>query len=117
MFYDRYIELCQQNNEKPYKLAVKLGAKSNSVVAQWKKGSAPRAELLHKIAEYFGVTVGYLLAGEPDTKEQPVLGKNEPEDEETIELREIWESSNQEDRDFLIATARMLKARRKNNES
>lgn len=64
MFYDRYVDLCKRNNEKPYVLAVKLGAKSNSVVAQWKKGSAPRAELLQKIAEYFGVSVGYLLTGE-----------------------------------------------------
>lgn len=118
MFYDRYMELCQRNDEKPYALAVELGAKSNSVVAQWKKGSAPRADMLQKIADHFGVTVGFLLTGESNTNELPAFVESgEVEDEETIELLEIWGSSNQEDKDFLIATARMLKARRKNDES
>ena len=33
-------------------------------------------------------------------------------DEETIELREIWNSADQEEREALLAMAKMLKARR-----
>lgn len=70
MFYEIYERLCLENNEKPYQLPIKLGAKSNSVVAQWQKGSVPRATMLQKIADYFHVSVEYLL-GESDKKENP----------------------------------------------
>ena len=63
MFYERYIALCSKAGEKPYSVAKKLGL-GNSNVAQWKKGSTPRPEVLSKIAEYLGVTVEYLLTGE-----------------------------------------------------
>ena len=41
---------------------------SSSNVSQWKKGSTPRPEVIEKIADYFGVSIGYLLTGE---KEDP----------------------------------------------
>lgn len=68
MFYDVYKELCTIHGEKPYKLPLKLGAKSNSMVAQWAKGSLPRPEMLQKIAEYFDVPVSYLMFGKTDEK-------------------------------------------------
>lgn len=60
MFYDRYIALCVTSGEKPYSVAKNLGL-SNSNVAQWKKGSTPRKEVLQRIAEYFNVSVAYLM--------------------------------------------------------
>ena len=69
MFYDIYIRLCEENGEKPYSLPIKLGARSNSVVAQWRAGSIPRTEMLNKIADYFNVSVGYLLGYEDEKKE------------------------------------------------
>ena len=68
MFYAIYKKLCDENGEKPYQLPMKLGAKSNSMVAQWKKGSLPRPEMLQKIADHFHVSVGYLVDGETDIK-------------------------------------------------
>lgn len=70
MFYDRYIALCVTSNEKPYSVAKKLGL-SNSNVAQWKKGSTPRKEVLQRIAEYFNVSIAYLMGLEelPSTLE------------------------------------------------
>lgn len=64
MFYDVYCKLCEEHGEKPFSLPLKLGMKSNSAVAQWKTGSVPRPSMLQKIADYFGVTVGFLLDGE-----------------------------------------------------
>lgn len=62
MFYDVYMRLCEENNEKPYALVLKLGAKNNSIVANWKKlGSIPRPDFLQKIADYFGVSMAYIL--------------------------------------------------------
>lgn len=66
VFYDVYCELCRENGEKPYSLPLKLGMKSNSAVTQWKNGSIPRMPMLKKIADYFGVTVGYLMGADED---------------------------------------------------
>lgn len=67
MFYDRFISLCNQKGIKPTPLVVSMGL-SSSNVSQWKKGSTPRPEVIEKIADYFGVSIGYLLTGE---KEDP----------------------------------------------
>ncbi len=79
MFYDQYLDLCNKKGEKPYAVARKLGSKSNSVVAQWQKGSTPRPDMLQKIADYFGVDVTYLMGY--GQKEQPT-----PESELNEEL-------------------------------
>lgn len=70
MFFETYKKLCEEHGEKPYSLPVKLGAKSNSIVAQWKNGSLPRPEMLQRIADYFEVSVGHLIDGE-EKKEKP----------------------------------------------
>ena len=74
VFYDVYCKLCQENGEKPFSLPIKLGMKSNSAVAQWKNGSIPRKQMLEKIADYFGVTVGYLLDGGEEKSPPPDNG-------------------------------------------
>lgn len=74
MFYDRFIELCNQKNIKPTPLVVGMGL-SSSNVSQWKKGSTPRPEVLAKLADYFGVSVEYLLTGEQ--KEKPPVNNRE----------------------------------------
>ena len=68
MFYERYLELCEKTGERPYSLVLKLGAKSNSIVGQWKKGSSPRPEMLKKIADFFSVSVSYLMGLEENEK-------------------------------------------------
>lgn len=73
MFYDRYIELCQKRGKKPYTVAKELGL-TNSNVAQWKKGSTPRPDVLQKIANYFGVKVSYFFEDSEEQKEGPPHG-------------------------------------------
>lgn len=68
MFYDRFIDLCNKKGVKPTPLVVELGL-SSSNASQWKKGSTPRPDILQKIADYFDVTVGYLVGSEE--KENP----------------------------------------------
>lgn len=72
MFYERFIELCNEKGVKPTPLVVELGL-SSSNASQWKKGSIPRPEILQKIADYFEVTVGYLVGHENEKK--PALPK------------------------------------------
>lgn len=78
MFYEIYEKLCAENGEKPYQLPLKLGAKSNSVVAQWKHGSTPRGAMLHKIASHFNVSVEYLLTGETEKAPTRTDGRELP---------------------------------------
>lgn len=71
MFYDRFIELCKMKEIKPTPLVVGMGL-SSSNVSQWKKGSTPRAEVVAKLADYFGVSVEYMMGGTDEIKPDTV---------------------------------------------
>lgn len=64
MFYDVYCALCAQKNLTPSGAAAKIGFNRASVTVWKTKGSAPRQELLVKIADYFEVSTDYLLGKE-----------------------------------------------------
>jgi transcriptional regulator with XRE-family HTH domain len=86
----------------------------------WNTGKTnPSMKNLKIIAEYLGVSVADLL---PDKELVPQEGikkdpipKDEAEDSETAELREIWSSADENERRDLLEMARMLKSRRKQN--
>lgn len=63
LFYDRFIELCKEKGVKPSVVAKEIGL-SNAAPTYWKNGSTPKSSTIQAIADYFGVTVGYLLGGE-----------------------------------------------------
>ena len=64
-FFDIYSMLCNQNGKSPHSVAKELGISSGSVT-WWKQGKIPHAPTLKKIADYFGVTVEYLLGKETE---------------------------------------------------
>lgn len=72
MFYDLYVSLCKREQKKPYAVAKEIGL-TNSNVAQWKKGSTPRPEVIKRIADYFDVSVEFLLG----QKEKPSADSRE----------------------------------------
>ena len=64
-FYDIFESLCTENGVTPTQVARDNGIKQ-SVVAMWKKrDSTPKAETVQKLADYFGVSVDYLLGLRP----------------------------------------------------
>lgn len=78
MFWNVFSELCSKANKKPNAVCKELGF-SNATATHWKNGKKPGAISLEKIAEYFDVSVDYLL-GSADKKqaaleEQPVSPK------------------------------------------
>lgn len=91
---------------------------SSGVYSQWNtRRTKPRKSKLPAIAEYLGVSVADLLPDEdPSTgiKKDPIP-KDEVEDSETAELRDIWSSADENERRDLLEMARMLKNRRKQN--
>ncbi|MBR2312177.1 MAG: helix-turn-helix transcriptional regulator [Clostridia bacterium] len=79
MFWENYVQLCNQNKVSPNAVAQKLGF-STGTVTWWKKGRQPRSTALQKIADYFNVSVDYLLGKEkkpsaPEGTED--MGENE----------------------------------------
>jgi repressor LexA len=63
MFWENFFELCKKNNLKPLRVVKDIGIASGSIT-KWKNGSIPNSRSLTKIADYFGVSVEYLLGKE-----------------------------------------------------
>lgn len=91
---------------------------SSGVYSQWNtRRTKPRNSKLPAIAEYLGVSVSDLLPDKDPSagiKKYPIP-KDEAEDSETAELRDIWSSADENERRDLLKMARMLKSRRKQN--
>lgn len=91
---------------------------SSGVYSQWNtRRTKPRKSKLPAIAEYLGVSVADLLPEDDPSagiKKDPIP-KDEAEDSETAELRDIWSSADENERRDLLKMARMLKSRRKQN--
>lgn len=70
MFYDTFLRLCNLRNIAPTVAAVEIGFQK-SVVTRWKNGVTPRDANLRKVAEYFDVSVDYLLGNEEQKETSP----------------------------------------------
>ena len=74
MFYDRFIELCNNAGVTPAKVADTIGL-NKSTMYMWKKqGTTPKYDTLQKLAEYFSVSVNHLL-GVEDFPYEEQMGK------------------------------------------
>ena len=60
-FWERFYKLCLEHGTKPNPVCKQLGF-SNATATHWKAGQLPGLASLKKIAEYFNVSVDYLLA-------------------------------------------------------
>lgn len=57
--YEKYIKLRNEKGVTDYRVSVETGI-TKSTFTDWKNGrSEPKLDKLKKIAEYFGVEVGY----------------------------------------------------------
>ena len=62
--YDIFEKLCEERNVTPYRVCKETGL-TTSTISNWKAGRyTPKQDKMKKIAEYFGVTVDYLMKGE-----------------------------------------------------
>lgn len=80
MFWKIFFSLCKSKEKSPNGVARELGIASGTVTA-WKNGKVPHHGTLVKLADYFGVTVDYLLGNE---KEKPTLAGELSEAEKMI---------------------------------
>lgn len=68
MFYDKFLELCNQKNKAPSIVADELGF-ARSSITKWKSGATLRSANLKRVADYFGVPVSYFSEETPEEKE------------------------------------------------
>ena len=105
---DNIRAICAQKGTSLKQIEKELGI-GNGVIARWetKKGSPPYDRIIAR-AEHLNVPVSE-LTGEFEEKEKLTISED---DELDIELKEIWATADQEEREALLAMAKMLKARR-----
>lgn len=131
--YERIESLRKSTGLSQGKLEKELGF-SNGSVSKWKT-STPTPERLQKLADFFGVTVDYLMNGKEETPEEkkPTLSNNEElnvindvdeimkriRNNETVVLRfngEDYSRDEDEDkllRDSLLSLCRAAKIKKK----
>lgn len=76
MYYENFEMLCNRDNVKPSQVSKATGI-STATLTNWKKGNyTPKQDKLQLIADYFRVTLDYLVTGkekEPPFPEQADL--------------------------------------------
>ena len=109
MFYDLFAELCNRKGVRPSRACIDMGL-SRSLASKWKStGENPRADVLPKIAEYFNVSVSYLLGEE---KEKPTLS-GEQISEARKQLDADLDDMSDEELLFLMSKIKAIKDMRK----
>lgn len=82
--YKVFETLLSTHGVSAYQVAKATGISTGSL-SDWKKGrSSPKADKLQKIADYFGVTVDYLLGNEQKEKSTAISGGLTEKDERDI---------------------------------
>lgn len=62
--YKIFEELCKENGVTPYRVCKETGI-TTATISNWKAGRyTPKADKMQKIADYFGVSLEYLMTGE-----------------------------------------------------
>lgn len=99
-FFERYSNICRENGMSPNGAAKEMGLPSSSIT-NWKQGKAPRAESLLKIADYFSVSVDWLL-GNSDEKKKPTTENGDGLDAKRRRALNLIEAMNDEQLDALL---------------
>lgn len=74
--YEVFEQLLQKNGVTSYKVAKEAGVTQTALI-NWKSGrSTPTTKTLQKIADYFGVTIDYLMTGKDISASQELTLKD-----------------------------------------
>lgn len=87
--YEIFEQLLRKHNLSAYKVS-KLTGVTQSTLSDWKRGrSTPKTDTLQKLADYFDVSVDYLMGGESD-EPNAIDKENNPIvlDDDALELLE-----------------------------
>lgn len=112
MFFDIFYDLCKKKGISCKKAAEDMGL-SNSITTKWKKtGATPGGDTLQRIAEYFGVSIDYLLGKE--MKNTPATGGEREDvlDDVDIAFYGEYKELTEEDRATIRDMVSVMRKRR-----
>ena len=85
--YDVFEKLCAEKGVTPYRVCKETGL-TTSTISNWKAGRyTPKTDKLQKIADFFGVSIEFLMTGE-EKEQEPIYYTN---DETAKAAQEIFE--------------------------
>ena len=102
MFKKIFTELCTKRNESPSSVCPKIGI-TPAAYSQWTDKTKPRKITLERAAEYFGVSVDYLLGAD----EKPLTPSSTDQ-----EMAEIWAELTEDQRREAYNYIQYLKTKR-----
>ena len=90
IMYEIFKQLLQQYGVSAYKVAKATGV-TQSTLSDWKNGrSTPKSENMKKLADYFGVSIDYLMTGKEGIEKEPQLTHKDEKD-----IKEILSNTEQ----------------------
>lgn len=113
MFYERFMLLCLEKNISQTSAIQEIGLSTGNL-KNWKNGRIPMPEVLRKIAEYFDVSIDYLL-GESNIK-KPLVNNDEELTEYLYylktrpELRMLFKVSSKASKEDVEQAVRIIEA-------
>ena len=82
--YEIFEQLLQKYGVSAYKVSKATGV-TQSTLSDWKRGrSTPKSENMKKLADYFGVSIDYLMTGKESEPKEPQLKPRDEKDIQTI---------------------------------
>ena len=89
--YEIFEQLLSKHHVTPYKVAKATGV-TTTTLTNWKQGKyTPKQDKLQKIADYFGVTLDYLMTGREEPKEKSPELTSRDEKDITKTLNKVME--------------------------
>ncbi len=106
--YDIFEKLCEEKGVTPYRVCKETGI-TTATISNWKAGRyVPKADKMKKIADYFDVTVDYLMTGE-----EPKDYSAELSSVDTLAAHFEGEELSDEEMEEIMNYVRFVKSRRK----
>ena len=76
--YEIFEKLLKEHGVTAYRVAKETGV-TTATLTSWKQGKyTPKPEKMQKIADYFGVSLTYLMTGKEETEKEPKLKPKDP---------------------------------------
>lgn len=88
--YEIFEKLLKKHGITAYRVAKETGV-TTATLTSWKQGKyTPKPEKMQKIADYFGVSLTYLMTGKEETEKEPRLNPKDQKD-----IKEILANTEQ----------------------
>lgn len=83
--YEIFEKLLKERGITAYRVSKETGV-TTATLTSWKQGKyTPKTEKMQKIADYFGVSLSYLMTGKEDDEQIPQEPQLKPKDKKDIE--------------------------------